>query len=162
MIADVYEASSRVGGRCTTGRGDFADSQIYEHGGELIDTGHRAIRNLAGELGLELDNLLKAEKKGTEQLGNFFGRRYTLDQMVTDFQAVLPQMTSDVDAAGYPTQYTSYTQRGYELDHMSSTTTSSSTSPAAIVRRSVRCSTSPTTSSTAPRRRSRARSTCST
>lgn len=119
LVADVYEASSRVGGRCTTGRGDFAGGQIYEHGGELIDTGHRAIRNLVGELGLELDNLLKAEKKGTEQLGYFFGRPYTYDEMVTDFQAVLPQMASDVDAAGYPTQYTSYTRRGFELDHLS-------------------------------------------
>src|SRR4051812_21440570 len=34
--AQVYEASSRIGGRCWTGRGEFADDQIYEHGGELI------------------------------------------------------------------------------------------------------------------------------
>jgi monoamine oxidase len=119
LIADVYEASSRVGGRCFTGRGDFADGQIYEHGGELIDTAHQAIRSLAGELGLQLDNLIKAERRGTEQLGYFFGRPYTHDQMITDFQVVLPQMTSDVNAAGYPTQYNSSTQRGYELDHMS-------------------------------------------
>jgi monoamine oxidase len=119
VLADVYEASSRVGGRCFTGRGDFADGQLYEHGGELIDTAHHALRNLAGELGLELDNLIKAEKNGTEQLGYFFGRPYTFGQMVTDFQPVLPQMTKDVDAAGYPTQYSSYTQRGFELDHMS-------------------------------------------
>jgi monoamine oxidase len=119
LLADVYEASSRVGGRCYTGRGDFADGQIYEHGGELIDTGHKAIRNLAAELGLQLDNLLKSETRGTEQLGYFFGRPYTYDQMSADFQRVLPQMTSDTDAAGYPTQYNSYTPRGFELDHMS-------------------------------------------
>ena len=35
--AQVFEASGRIGGRCYTGRGDFADGQIYEHGGELID-----------------------------------------------------------------------------------------------------------------------------
>lgn len=119
LSADVYEASSRVGGRCYTGRGDFADGQIYEHGGELIDTGHKALRHLVDELGLQLDNLIKAEKKNTDQLGYFFGRPYTYDQMVTDFQAVLPQMTADVNAADYPTLYNSYTQRGYELDHMS-------------------------------------------
>jgi monoamine oxidase len=119
FMADMYEASSRIGGRCYTGRGDFADGQIYEHGGELIDTDHHAIRNLAGELGLQLDNLLKAEKNGTTELGYFFGKPYTYGQMVTDFQAVLPQMTSDVTAAGYPTQYNAYTQRGAELDHMS-------------------------------------------
>jgi monoamine oxidase len=119
LAADVYEASSRIGGRCWTGRGDFADGQIYEHGGELIDTGHKAIRQLAQELGLQLDNLLKAERNGTEQLGYFFGRPYTYDQMSADFQNVVGQMNADTDAAGYPTQYNSFTQRGFELDHMS-------------------------------------------
>jgi monoamine oxidase len=119
LTADVYEASSRIGGRCWTGRGDFAEGQIYEHGGELIDTGHKALRNLAKELDLDLENLLKAEQNGTDMLGYFAGRRYTVDQMTADFQPVLTQMAADVDAAGYPTLYTSYTQRGFELDHMS-------------------------------------------
>jgi monoamine oxidase len=117
--ADIYEASSRIGGRCWTGRGDFSEGQIYEHGGELIDTGHKALRQLAQELGLQLDNLLRAEQRGTDMLGYFAGRRYTVDQMTADFQPVLAQMSQDVDAAGYPTLYNSYTQRGYELDHMS-------------------------------------------
>jgi monoamine oxidase len=117
--ADIYEASDRIGGRCWTGRGDFSDGQIYEHGGELIDTGHKALRQLAQELGLQLDNLIKAEAGGTDMLGYFNGRRYTVDQMTADFQAVLPQMSADTDAAGYPTLYNSYTPRGFELDHMS-------------------------------------------
>src|SRR5262245_44781039 len=50
--SQVYEASDRVGGRCWTIRGAFAEGQIAEHGGELIDQGHNAIRNLAQELGL--------------------------------------------------------------------------------------------------------------
>jgi monoamine oxidase len=117
--SDIYEASGRVGGRCWTGRGDFADGQIYEHGGELIDTGHKALRRLAQELGLSLDNLLKAEQRGTDMLGYFGGRRYTVDQMTADFQPVLAQMSQDVTDAGYPTLYNSYTPRGFELDHMS-------------------------------------------
>jgi monoamine oxidase len=117
--ADIYEASSRVGGRCWTGRGDFADGQIYEHGGELIDSGHKALRGLAQELGLQLDNLIKAEANGADELGYFFGKPYTFAQMTADFQAVLPQMSQDVKDAGYPTLYNSYTPRGYELDHMS-------------------------------------------
>lgn len=119
LLADVYEASDRIGGRCYTGRGEFADGQIYEHGGELIDSGHRALRNLVAELGLQLDNLLKAETRRTEQLGYFFGKPYTLAQMTADFQPVLTQMSQDVAAAGYPTLYNSYTSRGFELDHMS-------------------------------------------
>lgn len=53
LEASVYEASSRVGGRCFTDRETFAP-QHCELGGELIDTGHTAIRELAAELGLEL------------------------------------------------------------------------------------------------------------
>jgi hypothetical protein len=38
--AQVHEASDRVGGRCWTIRGAFAEGQVAEHGGELIDQGH--------------------------------------------------------------------------------------------------------------------------
>src|SRR4051794_6325618 len=57
VVAQVYEASGRVGGRCWTGRGAFADGQLYEHGGELIDNGHIQVKQLAQELGLDLDDL---------------------------------------------------------------------------------------------------------
>ena len=71
--ADIHEASDRIGGRCWTLRGAFADGQIAEHGGELIDQSTRAIRQLAEELGLKLDNLLQAEQNGTDVLGYFDG-----------------------------------------------------------------------------------------
>src|SRR5262245_38536434 len=58
IIATVYEANTRLGGRCWTRRGDFAQGQIAERGGELIDQGHTTIRHLAQELHLPLDNLL--------------------------------------------------------------------------------------------------------
>src|SRR5262245_604519 len=45
--AQIYEASDRLGGRCWTIRDAFVDGQIGEHGGELIDQGHNAVRNLA-------------------------------------------------------------------------------------------------------------------
>src|SRR4051812_39924443 len=38
LNADVFEGNSRVGGRCFSARGIFAENQIAEHGGELIDT----------------------------------------------------------------------------------------------------------------------------
>ena len=55
IIATVYEANTRLGGRCWTRRSDFAQGQIAEHGGEFIDQGHKAIRHLAQELRLPLD-----------------------------------------------------------------------------------------------------------
>ena len=51
VAATLYEGSNRLGGRCWTGRGDFLDGQIYEHGGELIDSGHFELKHLVQELG---------------------------------------------------------------------------------------------------------------
>ena len=75
--AIIYEANARVGGRCWTRRGDFDEGQIAEHGGELIDQSHTRIRQLAQELRLPLDNLLRAELNGTEPLYHFDGAIYT-------------------------------------------------------------------------------------
>ena len=117
--AQVHEASDRVGGRCWTIRGAFADGQIAEHGGELIDQGHTEIRQLANELGLTLDNLLAAEPNGTEDLYRFDGQPYSFDEATRDLKAIWQQIHSDVSAASYPTLYTLSTQRGRELDMLS-------------------------------------------
>jgi monoamine oxidase len=117
--AQVYEASDRIGGRCWTIRGAFADGQIAEHGGELIDQGHTAMRQLSQELGLNLDNLLSAQPNGTEDFLYFDGRRYPFKQATNDLKAIWQQIHSDVSAASYPTLYTLSTERGRELDNMS-------------------------------------------
>jgi monoamine oxidase len=117
--AEIHEASDRVGGRCWTLRDVFADNQIAEHGGELIDQGHTAIRQLAQGLGLRLDNLLQAEQNGSEPAYYFDGSRYPLRDATLDLRDVWPKLHSDVSAASYPTLHDSYTQRGFELDHLS-------------------------------------------
>jgi monoamine oxidase len=117
--ATLYEASDRIGGRCWTIRGTFADGQLAEHGGELIDQGHTAIRQLAQELGLTLDNLLAAEVNGTEPCYYFDGAPYPFPQATDDLKQIYQVLHRDVSDASYPTLYNSYTQRGYELDHMS-------------------------------------------
>lgn len=117
--ATVLEGSNRIGGRCLTGRGLFDDGQIIEHGGELIDTGHTAIRRLARDLGLDLDDVLRAEQRGTTELYYFDGAAYTIDDAVADFAGVYEALQVDAEAAGYPTLYTSYTAAGQALDAMS-------------------------------------------
>jgi monoamine oxidase len=116
---DVYEANTRIGGRTWTRRGFFAEGQLAEHGGELIDTGHKAMRTLVKDLGLQLDDLLAAEPAGTGPLYYFDGEPYTYDQALADFQAVKAKLRNDVRAAGYPTTYYRSTARGRELDNMS-------------------------------------------
>jgi monoamine oxidase len=119
LVAEVHEAADRVGGRCWTLRGAFADGQIAEHGGELIDQSHSHVRNLAQELGLKLDNLLRAEQNGTELLGWFDGAPYTYAEMTDDIKAAWQKIHADVSAASYPTTFEISTERGRELDNMS-------------------------------------------
>src|SRR5688500_2487609 len=56
ITATVYEAQERVGGRMFTDRETFAaqNGQHCELGGELIDTGHVTMLDLAEELDIDL------------------------------------------------------------------------------------------------------------
>ena len=117
LNAQIYEASGRIGGRCWTIH-DF-DPLVAEHGGELIDQGHKQVRQLAQGLGLDLDNLLQAQPNGTEDFYWVNGGPYSYAQLVDDLNGIYQKMHKDVSAASYPTLWNSYTQRGWELDHMS-------------------------------------------
>jgi monoamine oxidase len=117
--ATVYEANTRVGGRCWTRRNDFLDGQIAEHGGELIDQGHTSIRHLAQELKLPLDNLLAAEPNGSEAFFYFDNARYPYREATNDLKAIWKKLHRDLSEASYPTLYNQSTPRGRQLDQMS-------------------------------------------
>jgi monoamine oxidase len=119
ITSTIYEATDRVGGRCWTRRGYFNDKQIVERGGELIDTCHIEIQELAKELGLELDNLIMAEPVDSKPFYFFDQRPYSFDEVTNDFIKILPKLQKDLKAVGETTLYNSYTERGFELDHMS-------------------------------------------
>lgn len=119
-VAEVHEASpDRLGGRCWSINDYFAEGQVAEHGGELIDQGHTAVRQLAQSLGLPLDNLLSAEQNGTEPRFWFDRGPYTYTQATSDLKGIWQKIKSDVQAASYPTLYTLSTERGRQLDQMS-------------------------------------------
>jgi monoamine oxidase len=118
VTAHVYEASTRWGGRCWTLRDAFADGQVAERGGELIDNGHLATKHLAQELRLPLDNLLQAEPNGSEPFYYFDGKPYTEAEAAVDLNAIYQKLHSDTSAASYPTTYAISTERGRQLDRM--------------------------------------------
>jgi monoamine oxidase len=118
VTASVYEASDRLGGRCWSITDAFP-GLVAEHGGELIDTSHQALRQLCQELRLPLDNLLQGEQNGTEALYYFDGEPYTYAQAAEDFNGVYQKLHNDVSAASYPTTYAISTERGRVLDNMS-------------------------------------------
>ncbi|HEY1962877.1 MAG TPA: NAD(P)/FAD-dependent oxidoreductase, partial [Rhizomicrobium sp.] len=88
LDADLYEGNTRVGGRCYTARGLFAQNQIAEHGGELIDKDHYAIRRLAAELGLKLTDVLGAVPPNTKALYMFNDEPYDLGDATRDWQPI--------------------------------------------------------------------------
>lgn len=119
--ATVYDAATRLGGRCFSNRSTFP-GQVSENGGELIDTYQVEVQRLAKELGLVLDDLLAYDAaQGGEDIFWFQGKRYTVAEAFQDFKAIQPQLDAEVKAAPFPTQWNNYTARGRELDLMSVT-----------------------------------------
>ena len=115
----VYEASSRVGGRMHSDTTSWANGQVSEHCGELIDSGHKVIQQLAKRFGFGLTDLLSAQPNQSTDTFYFLGGYYPNAQANSDFKPVYNQVHSDASAAGYPTLYNSSTARGRQLDQMS-------------------------------------------
>lgn len=95
----VCEAQTRVGGRMWSLRDRFADGQVVELGGELIDTGHTHIRALADELEIRLDDLAQEDPELSETWW-FGGRRRTTAEVVEAFRAVSPRIEASLATLG--------------------------------------------------------------
>ena len=114
----VYEAAGRVGGRMFSNTSYFG-GQVSEWCGELIDSGHKTVRNLAARFHLTLDNLLSAEPNGSTETYRFGSSYYSKAQADADFLEIADIIGADLAAAGYPTRYDRSTPAGRELDLMS-------------------------------------------
>jgi monoamine oxidase len=120
VAATVYEASTRFGGRMHSDTsGYWADGQVSELCGELIDTGHVAIRHLARRFGLRTVDLIAAQPNGTEDTNWLLGRYYPPDEADEDFKPIHNTLQGQVQATSYPTTYLIHTDAGVSFDQMS-------------------------------------------
>jgi monoamine oxidase len=120
LASTVYEASDRVGGRMHSDRsGYWANGQISEFCGELIDTNHTTVLGLANRFNLPVVDLLAAEPAGSTETYWFLGGRYSAAQADLDFGPVRDAAKNDLTAAGYPTLWNKYKAAVYALDQMS-------------------------------------------
>jgi len=120
LACTIYEAADRVGGRMHSDRsGYWANGQVSEFCGELIDTGHTTILGLADRFGLPVADLLAAEPAGSADTYWFLGGRYSADQADADFVPVRAAAKNDLTAAGYPTLWNNFKPAGQALDQMS-------------------------------------------
>jgi monoamine oxidase len=95
----LYEAASRVGGRMFTARDDDAyDGQVFELGGELIDSNHATLLALAEELDIELDDRLEDSSIQTD-VWFVAGSEVPEATIVEQFTAVAPRFADAVAAA---------------------------------------------------------------
>ena len=112
----IYEASSRLGGRMHSDTTSWANGQVTEHCGELIDSRHKTILGLAKRFGISVVDLLAAEPPQSTETYYFFGQYYTRSQANVDFNAVYHAVKEDLKAAGFPTLYNTFTPAGFALD----------------------------------------------
>ncbi|MFC4820874.1 flavin monoamine oxidase family protein [Dokdonella ginsengisoli] len=117
----LYEAQERVGGRIWSLRGHFADGQVCELGGELVDSGHARMRALAAELGLEFDDLADDPTAAWGDVWFCGGRRYGEAEILREFAPLAAAIRRD--AGSLPEAEITYAAPGgaEALDRLSMT-----------------------------------------
>jgi monoamine oxidase len=91
--ATVYDAANRVGGRTFSTARTFPDQQLAELGGELIDTNHATMLDLADELELTLDDRFADEPPDfVRDLWWANGAQVPEATIVEQFTAVAPEL----------------------------------------------------------------------
>ena len=130
----IVEASNRVGGRIRSQERAVGTASTIELGGEFIDTGHKNIRKLALELGLELVDLTATDAGLKTEVHWFDNREIDYPTLVTAFAPLAKQMAQDAKAIGEVT-YKSANEAARKLDRISISTYLQKYCPDPILRR---------------------------
>ena len=118
ISSTIYEANTRVGGRMYSDRDFFSDGRVVEYGGEFISTEHNAIRNLAHQLNLQLEDANKLSL-GDEETYLIEGDMYTeadlMDEWVGGLYEIMKRAQQD---APWQPFYNAYNSEHYRLDNI--------------------------------------------
>lgn len=115
VLATLFDANDRVGGRCWSLR-DFFPGQVAERGGEFIDTPHRTLLGYIKEFKLAVEDV---DKEPGEVFYYFNGEHYPESRVVDEYRAFVPAMRSDLRTlSGEPTA-ADHTPQDELLDRMS-------------------------------------------
>lgn len=112
VLATVFDANDRVGGRCFSLRGVFP-KQTAERGGEFVDNLHKVMLGYAQRFKLATEDLSKEE-------GEVFyfvdGRLHSEEEVVDEYREIVPAMREDINkTSGQPTA-DNHTEADVELD----------------------------------------------
>lgn len=111
----LYEAQERFGGRMWTKRDFNKDGMFVELGGELVDSNHKDLIDLAKELGVEIQPLREGEK-GVD-FYHFGGKLYTDKDIIAAFEPLSKRLAAD--AEGLEEEKGGYTAKARNLDNTS-------------------------------------------
>jgi monoamine oxidase len=92
IIATLFDANDRVGGRCWSLR-DFFPGQVAERGGEFIDTPHKTLLGYIKEFKLAVEDV---DKQPGEVFYYFNGELYPESMIVDEYRALVPALRSDL------------------------------------------------------------------
>src|SRR6187401_1030601 len=92
IVSTVYEASTRIGGRCYSLRNLFP-GQVAERGGEFIDNPHKTMLRYAKELKLSLEDVTKFPG---DVFYYFNSQHYDESEIVDAFRDFVPVMQDDL------------------------------------------------------------------
>jgi monoamine oxidase len=105
VLATIYEASDRSGGRCFSLGGAFPGpvdfpGQVVERGGEFIDNEHKTMIGYAQRFGLALEDVTKGHE---DVFYYFFGQHHSESEVVDELRALVDAMRDDLRTVGNPT-----------------------------------------------------------
>jgi len=115
----VYEANTRIGGRMYSNSDFFSDNRVVEWGGELISTEHTALRNLAHQLNLKLEdvNKLSVGDQETYLIDNqLYSEANLMDEWVGGLYDIFKR--AQMDAPWQPLYNSEHTEAHLLFDHM--------------------------------------------
>lgn len=115
----IYEASTRAGGRILSVRDAVAPGLVTEFGGEFIDSGHEEMHRLVRLFGLRLIDLKGGEEARLRPTFYFNGRRISEAEVVRAFRPLARRIRQDQEAVGDVVTYRQHTPRARELDRIS-------------------------------------------
>jgi monoamine oxidase len=93
LIAQIYEANNRIGGRIFTAKNYLAQGLTTEFGGEFIDSSHTEMIAFAKEFGLELKD--RVEPPLIKRAYFFGGKLRTEQEVIEAIKPFLDQIRND-------------------------------------------------------------------
>ena len=115
IVATLFDANDRVGGRCWSLR-DFFPGQVAERGGEFIDTPHKTLLGYVREFGLSVEDV---DKKVGEVFYYFGGQRIGEAEVIDAYRAFVPAMHDDLRKLSNEPTAESHNAADVILDNMS-------------------------------------------